>query len=377
MVNRKQLSERWRTEKGEKIKEKIIENSRGVKWEKFLRDFPYSHEVKNNRDLRYINLSFEKFEKIRFKYFEKGELLGPDFSYADLTGADFLSADLMYSDFEGSIIKDTEFHSSLLMASNFKNSIINKSSFFGANIWASNFNSAIIRDSDFYGCNLSNVDLSNAEISNCYIYGISAWGIKRNDLTKTSNLIITSMYSESAKITVDDIELAQFISLVMDNKKISNLINSMRTKSVLILGSFDNKTKLVLDRIKEVIPNYNLIPIVFDFIPSEKQDLIETVKTIALLSSFVIVDLSIPAGQLHELASIVRDTYIPFATIANEDSKQTIMLNEFKHQYWFRSDKFIYSLETYKEQIPSLLENEIIPWVKEINNRLAEERKNI
>lgn len=377
MATNKQLRERWRTEEGKKIKKKIIENSRGVKWEKFLRDFPYSYEVKNNRDLRWINLSFEDFEKIKFKYLEKGELVGPDFSYADLTGADFLSAKLMNSDFEGSIIKDTKFHASLIMGSNFKNSIVNNSSFLSANLWGSNFNSAIIRDSDFNGCNLSNVDLSNAEISNCYIYGISAWEIKRNDSTKTNNLIITRRFSKGAEINVDDIELAQFISLIMDNKKISNLINSMRTKSVLILGSFNNKTKLVLDRIKEVLPNYNLIPIVFDFIPSEKQDLIETVKTIALLSSFVIVDLSIPAGQLHELASIVRETYIPFATIADKDSKQTIMLNEFRHQYWFRSDKFMYSIEKYKEQIPSLLENEIIPWVKEINNRLAEERKNI
>jgi len=50
-------------------KKKIIENSlRGSVKEKLLINFTYTSEVKNKRDLRYINLSFEEFRIVREKY---------------------------------------------------------------------------------------------------------------------------------------------------------------------------------------------------------------------------------------------------------------------------------------------------------------------
>ena len=190
----------------------------------------------------------------------------------------------------------------------------------------------------------------------------------------TKNLIINDQYSNDPIITIDDIELAQFIYLILNNKKISNLITTLRTKTILILGPFDSESKLILDKIKELLPKHNLIPIIFDFKPSKKQDLIETVRTLALLSNFVIVDLSIPAGQLHELASIVRSTYIPFVTIASEDSKQSVMLNEFRHHYWYRDKYFAYSPEKAYKEIPELFESKILPWVKNINKRIRKRR---
>jgi hypothetical protein len=382
MATEQQLKERWQTPEGKKVRQQIIENA-DSNWERYLINFPHTFEVLNNRDLRFIEFYKEEFWKVRTnlkevkkKDKEYLEVTGPLFSNADLTGANFFLANLMGSSFKGSIINNVNFMSALILKSNFRNSIIENSEFNGADLWNSNFSASNIKNSNFRGSNLTKIDISSAKIMDCKIYGISCWDIKRNDYTITKNLIISDPYSDDPIITIDDIELAQFIYLILNNKKISNLITTMRTKSVLLLSSFDNKSKLVLDKIKELLLKYDFIPIVFDFMPSNKQDLMETIRTLALLSRFVIVDLSIQSGQLHELASLVKETYIPFVTIASEGSKQTRMLNEFRHHYWFRSNYFRYNLDDWQKQIPILFENEIIPWVEDINKRIAEERRN-
>ena len=304
--------------------------------------------------------------------------MGADFNEADLRKSSFIGSDLTNSKFDKANLCEADFSETILRFSSFQETDLRKAKLSrsileGSIFFRTDLRDASMKDTDFSACCLISTNLSNTNLKNSYIYGISVWDIETNNKTVMKDLVI----SRDPLITIDDIELAQFIYLILNNKKISNLITTMRTKSVLILGSFSDKSKSVLERLKKVLSNKNLIPIIFDFKPSEKQDSMETVRTIALLSNFVIVDLSIPAGQLHELASIVRNTYIPFATIVNDDSKQTSMLNEFRHQYWFKSDYFKYSLKDWQEQIPILFKNEIFPWVEKINKKLKEERTGI
>jgi hypothetical protein len=64
-------------------------------------------------------------------------------------------------------------------------------------------------------------DLTAADLTGCLIYGVSAWGLKL-EKTKQQNLIITeqNFSSRGEKITVDNIEVAQFIYLMLYNQKI-------------------------------------------------------------------------------------------------------------------------------------------------------------
>lgn len=87
------------------------------------------------------------------------------------------------------------------------------------------------------------------------------------------------------------------------------------------------------------------------------------------------VDLSRRRGQLHELASLVKDTYIPFTTIAREGTKITSMQREFRHYYWYKDKYFSYSSDKIVTQIPQLFEKKIIPWANKINSKLRDERK--
>ena len=78
-------------------------------------------------------------------------------------------------------------------------------------------------------------NFASADLTGCRIYGVSAWGLKL-ERVKQQNLIITP--EGEPKITVDNIEVAQFIYLMLHNQKIRDVIDTITSKAVLILGRF-------------------------------------------------------------------------------------------------------------------------------------------
>jgi hypothetical protein len=74
-----------------------------------------------------------------------------------------------------------------------------------------------------------------------FVYGASVWNIKVNDRTKQENLIITA-FGEPV-ITVDNIKIAQFIYLLLNNQEIRDVIDTITSKAVLILGRFSEDRK--------------------------------------------------------------------------------------------------------------------------------------
>src|SRR5262249_18833234 len=133
--------------------------------------------------------------------------------------------------------------------------------------------------------------------------GVSAWGLKLDKETKQQNLIITP-YGEP-EITVDNIEVAQFIYLMLHNEKIREVIDTITSKAVLILGRFTQERKAVLDALREALRHRNYLPIVFDFDKPGSKDVTGTIETLARMARFIIADLTDPSSIPHELATIV------------------------------------------------------------------------
>jgi hypothetical protein len=73
---------------------------------------------------------------------------------------------------------------------------------------------------------------------------------------KQQNLIITPV--NEPEITVDNIEVAQFIYLLLHNQKIRDVINTITSKAVLILGRFTDERKAVLDALREELRKRDL-----------------------------------------------------------------------------------------------------------------------
>ena len=175
---------------------------------------------------------------------------------------------------------------------------------------------ASLKVANLSGANLSiatlvGTNLSGATLVDCSIYGISAWGIQL-DGTRQENLLITN-YGEPA-ITVDNLEVAQFIYLLLNHKKLREILSAVTERGVLILGRFGGGGLEVLQAIAARLREDKYLPIIFDFERQRDRNYTETVKTLAGLARFVIADLSGPSVP-QELYATVPHFKIPFVPI--------------------------------------------------------------
>ena len=86
-----------------------------------------------------------------------------------------------------------------------------------------------LRNADLNGADLSGAifnrtNLTEATLSQCSIYGIAVWDVQF-DGAKQDNLVITR--SGEPTITIDNLEVAQFIYLLLNNPKIRDVIDTI------------------------------------------------------------------------------------------------------------------------------------------------------
>src|SRR5215471_17608641 len=240
-----------------------------------------------------------------------------------------------------------------------------------ANLGEANLFGAYLFDTDLTGVNLSRANLSaanltyvrlvhtnleNANLSECRIYGISAWnlrGVPRNQL----DLIITN-YHEPI-VTIDNLEVAQFIYLLLNNQKIRQVIDTITSKVVLILGRFTKERKRVLDAIREELRKHDYIPVLFDFDKPTTKDLHETITTLARMSRFVVADITDAKSIPQELVSIVEQLpSLPVQPILQQDCEPWAMFDHIKRYPWGLE---LYRYTASDEFIPRLREVVISP----------------
>ena len=85
----------------------------------------------------------------------------------------------------------------------------------GADLFMANLSRASLTGAIPMGALLIETDLRGADLTGSSIYGAAVWDIKVDDETNQQNLVITP-FGEPA-ITVDNIEVAQFIYLLLNN----------------------------------------------------------------------------------------------------------------------------------------------------------------
>jgi hypothetical protein len=101
------------------------------------------------------------------------------------------------------------------------------------------------------GTQLVSVDISHADFTGSSIYGISAWDVRLDAATRQENLIITPR--GEPVITVDNIKVAQFIYLLLNNEEIRDVIDTITSKAVLILGRFCEDRKPILNALRDAL----------------------------------------------------------------------------------------------------------------------------
>ena len=131
-------------------------------------------------------------------------------------------------------------------------------------------------------------------------------------------------------ITVDNLEVAQFVYLLLHNEKIREVIDTIAKKAVLILGRFTPERKAVLDAIREELRRQNYLPILFDFEKPASRDLTETISTLAHMARFIIADLTEPSSLPKELEAIVPTLAVPVQPVMEGVTRPYTMFPD----YW-------------------------------------------
>jgi len=298
--------------------------------------------------------------------FSKGDLREANLSGATLSNADLSQADLRKADLRGAKFREANLSGAKLCGADLFRAKLREAKLRGADLRGVNLSEADLRradlsgakfceanlvEADLCGADLSGADLSGADLSGaklreaklikadfakanltgCRIYGISAWGLKISKDTEQKDLVVTP--PGVPEVTADDIEVAQFIYMMLDNEKLRRVIDTITTKVVLILGRFTKERKEVLDSIREELRKGNYVPILFDFEKPAGQNLTATVSTLARLARFIIADLTEPSCIPYELGRIVPNTKVPVQPILSSRSHEFTMFADLQDDY--------------------------------------------
>src|SRR6266571_2854143 len=265
--------------------------------------------------LRGATLTYAYLSKANLKY---TDLSGADLSEAHLVEADFnrpilRGANLSRTNLAGRNLRGINLSGANLVGINLSEADLTRANLSGANLSGANLSRANLGEADLSGADLTKAifigtNLENTLLTNCLVYGISAWDVQMGGAIQL-DLVIT--LPDQPTITVDNLKVAQFIYLLLKNKEIRDVIDTITSKVVLILGRFTTERKAILDALKDELRKHNYLPVLFDFEKPTSQDLTGTVTTLAHLARFIIVDLTDPSSAPYEVATIVPHTVVP------------------------------------------------------------------
>ena len=324
----------------------------------------------------------------------EADLIEEDLSFADLRGANLRGAslkaarlshaDLSFADLSEASLSDAYFLGATLSGCDLKEADLSGANLFGVNLsearlCGASLESANFGRADFRGADLSNANLrvtnavetnfANANLTGCRVYGISAWGLKLDGATQ-QDLIITP--EGEPEITVDNIDVAQFVYLLLHNEKIRAVIDTITSKGVLILGRFTPARKAVLDALRQELRKRDYLPILFDFEKPGSRDITETVSLLARMARFIIADLTDPSSIPKELEAIVPHLAVPVQSLIQEPARPFAMFKDLLKYDWMILP---YRYESLDRLLATLADKVIAP--AEAKMKTLEEKRRI
>jgi uncharacterized protein YjbI with pentapeptide repeats len=308
----------------------------------YLIDANLSGANLNGADLRQANLGGVDLRKANLR---GADLADAELGGADISGADLRKANLSCADLNGVDFSEAYLRRADLRWTDLSGAILRRADLSEANLNGANLRDANLSGADLSGANLNETvfngtDISGANLTGSSIYGIAAWDVKLTRDTKQENLIITP--PDEPIILVDNIKVAQFIYLLLNNEEIRDVIDTVTSKAVLILGRFCDGRKRILNALRDALRDKGFLPIVFDFERPQGRDFTETIKTLAGMSCFVIADITNPKSAPLELQATVPDYMIPFVPILQEGEPAFSMFVNLQTKYDWVLNSLVY-----------------------------------
>jgi hypothetical protein len=270
-----------------------------------------------------------------------------DFTCKNLQGCDFSYTNLCQAHLPPHIhLERASFHQAILARANFSKAHLEGANFCRTDLYETNLTSAWLTGANLQGVQLAKTKLKDARLRGCTVYGLSAWDLrdipKNQDQLRIRYTPAIEQYSaskarklkatEEKEVEVDGLDLASFIYLTLNNRNISRIIDATSQKWVLILGRF-TIGKEILKAIESVLER-DYIPIIFDFPPPKRKDLIETLLVMGGLCAFVVVEMTNPRSTPLEVQAIVPNFGVPVLPIIKGKATVPAMISGLRKFNW-------------------------------------------
>jgi len=289
--------------------------------------------------------------------FSRAILNGASFTHANLKGANFTGASVsegyfLSANLEGADLSETHAHHAIFRGSNIDHANLRRASLVSADMPNVSLRGARVENCDLTFANLTGSNLSDAQIqggilnssilvgtnltranlSGSSIHGIAAWDLILDGAIQDA---LTITKRGEPIISVDNIEVAQFVYLLLNSPKIRQVIETIGRKLVLILGRFTPERKKVLDGIRDGLRAHNYLPMLVDFEVPANRDITETVSTLAHLARFVIADITAARSIPQELMAIVPGLpSVPIQPLILESEEPYGMFEHLRRYAW-------------------------------------------
>jgi uncharacterized protein YjbI with pentapeptide repeats len=292
-----------------------------------------------NADLRGFNLGSYYLKEGRLR---GARLNGANLRKAKLNNAFLRRADLTGADLSEASLAGANLRHALLREANLSNAYLRRADLSYVDLRGADLSNSVLEYARFV-----DVNLENATLKDCRVYGASVWNLVGTP-KEQSNLVITPIVTKrdfsslprelqdlhnQLTITVDDLETAQFIYLLLNHQKLRGAINAVTERGVLLLGRFGEGGLSLLRAVGTKLRETGYLPIIFDFDRPHDRNYTETVKTLVGLARFVIVDLSGPSVP-QELYATVPHFKIPFVPIMERGRHPYAMFVDLLEYAW-------------------------------------------
>ena len=268
----------------------------------------------------------------------------PDLGWADLRKLDLTRFNFARAHLRGARLQKAILNHAILWKADLAEAELNgawlqEANLRKANLFDTKLPGAHLERANLTGAQIVDTSLEKADLTGCFVYGTSVWDAKLDGAIQR-DLVIVDRHSssrywkppklDSSLMTVDDLEVAQLVYLLQANPKVRNVVDTLSSKVVLILGRFTSERKAVLDAMKVKLRKDNLVPIIFDFEGPEARNLTETIQILASLAQFVIADITDAKSIPQELHAIVPALpSLPVQPIISRRQREYAMFKDF------------------------------------------------
>lgn len=357
-------------------------------------------------DLRGINLTGRTLRALNFARIklDNAILTRADLTEVKLENASLQSADLRFSNLRRvyavkANLSSAKFQGATLYEGDFSKTIcLNETSFYHANLRLANFTSAKLIEADLTQADLTGTvfdfaDLSSANLNEAIMNETSFLGAKLREASVAGTFIRrvkTDKTTDQRALNVDvhvawdagpgriirftetdDIRLAQFHEIIDEQGSVANLISAGSKRVVLILGRFLPRRKFVLNQLAEALRNRGKVPVIFDFPGPNNRELGDTVRFIAGMSQFIVVDLTKASSVPLELQTIIPDLMIPVLPIIKSGEQVFSMFSDLQRRYFWIQQPVSYT-DAY--QLVKYVDSAILDRVENAEELIRERR---